>query len=101
MVLLILVDQIPDEFEVSELILVEAFPDQKRVNNGRCSLAFGFVVNLRRQALQQELARVRQESDGTEQIQRLLQPYRSGLLWLTGNVLSHSYAAHALAFEDA
>jgi putative transposase len=30
----------------------------------------------RRQALEQELARVRQEPDGTEQIQRLLQPYR-------------------------
>jgi len=30
----------------------------------------------RRQALEQELARVRQEPDGTEQIQRLVQPYR-------------------------
>jgi hypothetical protein len=30
----------------------------------------------RRQALEQELARLRQEPDGAEQIQRLLQPYR-------------------------
>ena len=31
----------------------------------------------RRQALEQQLARLRQEPDGTDQIQRLLQPYRS------------------------
>jgi putative transposase len=31
----------------------------------------------RRQALEQQLARLRQEPDGTDQIQRLLQPYRT------------------------
>jgi len=31
----------------------------------------------RRQALQQELAHLRQEPDGPDQIQRLLQPYRN------------------------
>jgi hypothetical protein len=39
----------------------------------------------RRQALEQELARVRQEPDGTEQIQRLLQPTALGCsdtLWV-------------------
>ena len=45
-VFLVLVDQIPNQLQVIKLILVETFPNRKRVNNGRCSLAFGFVVNL-------------------------------------------------------
>jgi putative transposase len=37
----------------------------------------------RRQALQQELVRLRQEPDGAEQIQRLLQPYRNRMFDLS------------------
>src|SRR5260370_21965084 len=37
----------------------------------------------RRQALEQELAHLRQEPDGADQIQRLLQPYRNRLFDLS------------------
>ena len=46
----------------------------------------------RRQALEQELARVRQEPDGTEQIQRLLQPYRRRMYDLSIFIKEHSAA---------
>jgi len=37
----------------------------------------------RRRALQQELAHLRQEPDGPDQIQRLLQPYRNSMFDLS------------------
>ena len=54
--------EVPQARELSEAELLE-----------RIQAAYGPA---RRQALEQELARLRQEPDGAEQIQRLLQPYR-------------------------
>jgi len=45
-VFLILVDQIPNEFQVIKLIFVEVFPSRKRINNDCRSLAFSFIANL-------------------------------------------------------
>ena len=46
----------------------------------------------RRQALEQELAHLRREPDGAEQIQRLLQPYRKRMFDLSIFIKEHSAA---------
>jgi len=57
--------EVPQAQELSEAELLE-----------RIQAGYGPA---RRQALEQELAHLRQEPDGSDQIQQLLQPYRNRL----------------------
>jgi REP element-mobilizing transposase RayT len=61
--------EVPQAQELSEMELLD-----------RIQAGYGPA---RRQALEQELARLRQEPDGAEQIQRLLQPYRKRMFDLS------------------
>jgi hypothetical protein len=64
--------EVPQAQELSEAELL----DRIQAGNGPA----------RRQALDQQLAHLRQEPDGADQIQRLLQPYRNRLFDLSSFV---------------